>query len=135
MDVQALDAGVAPQAAVDPIPQATTPSPPSTPPATPAQSGPAPGQASATAPVSGTPAPSLPQGVVSHASLLSSVSRTLAGATVNVSYRVDPLQHEVVTVFKDARTGQVLFQVPSQILEQLASFFDQQSGAMIDHTV
>lgn len=116
MEVQTLDTA-------DPV--VSAPPPPAPPPT-------AAPPVSTAAPTVTAEAGALPHDLQQHSSLLSSVARTLAGSAVSVSYRVDVQQHDVVTVFKDSANGQVLFQIPAQILEQLATFFDQQSGAVFD---
>lgn len=97
----------------------------------------------AAAPASGTPpnvpasaagnvAPPLPGGVREHSSTLAAVTKSLLGATVTVSYDTISEQGRVLTVFKDAQTGQTLFRLPPEIITQLAGFFDQISGAVVD---
>jgi uncharacterized FlaG/YvyC family protein len=54
------------------------------------------------------------------------------GIAVSVSYQVVHNHQEVVTVFKDAATGQVVNQVPPEILLRLAAFFDQMAGGLVD---
>ena len=51
-------------------------------------------------------------------------------ANVNVSYRVE--SGRIVTVFTDPSTGKEITQVPSELLVQLAQFFDKQSGVTLD---
>lgn len=77
-------------------------------------------------------APALPPRVAEHSSTLAGVTKTLVGATVTVSYDTISQPNHVITVFKDARTGQTLFKVPPEILIQLGHFFDQVSGAVVD---
>ena len=54
------------------------------------------------------------------------------GIAVSVSYQVVHNHQEIVTVFKDASTGQVVNQVPPEILLRLAAFFDQMAGGLVD---
>lgn len=51
-------------------------------------------------------------------------------ANVNVSYRVE--SGRIVTVFTDPSTGKEISQVPTEMLVQLAQFFDKQSGVTLD---
>jgi uncharacterized FlaG/YvyC family protein len=51
---------------------------------------------------------------------------------LHVSYRVATHPDEIVTVFTDPKTGQVIAQFPPEVLVQIAEFFDQQQGATLD---
>jgi len=54
---------------------------------------------------------------------------------LNVSYRIlKGNLGEIVTVFTDPETGREVAQFPPEILIGLAEFFDQSSGATLDHT-
>ena len=62
-------------------------------------------------------------------------SSDLQPVALNVSYRVlKGNLGEIVTVFTDPETGKEIAQFPPEILIGLATFFDQQSGATLDHT-
>ncbi|MGZ3548330.1 MAG: hypothetical protein ACXWNZ_08440 [Vulcanimicrobiaceae bacterium] len=52
--------------------------------------------------------------------------------TVSVSYRVVKQLDEIVTVFSDPVTGQEITQFPSELLIQMAVFFDKQNGVTVD---
>ena len=52
--------------------------------------------------------------------------------TVSVSYRVVRQLDEIVTVFSDPVTGQEITQFPSEVLIQMAEFFDKQDGITLD---
>ncbi len=55
------------------------------------------------------------------------------GSKVSVSYRVvEP--NEIVTVFTNAETGQVITQFPSEAMVQIAQFFNKLAGAVVDRT-
>ncbi len=54
------------------------------------------------------------------------------GIAVSVSYQQVHNHQEIVTVFKDASTGQIVNQVPPEILLRLAAFFDQMAGGLVD---
>ncbi len=61
----------------------------------------------------------------------------LAGGGANVSVSFQVLEHpsEVVTVFKNADTGEVISQFPTQTMVVLAQFFNKLAGAVLDRTV
>jgi hypothetical protein len=129
MDVQPVDASAAaiPPPAPAPAPVATTydPGPVSivTPPPT---------VASAPAPVS-RPA----NGSTDFTSAASQIfgssdaSSSAAANDVTVSIRVAQDPNQIITVFRDAQ-GNVIQQVPSEVVVRLAEFFDQQLGALLD---
>jgi hypothetical protein len=50
---------------------------------------------------------------------------------VTVSIRVAQEPNQIITVFRDAH-GNVIQQVPSEVVVRLAEFFDQQLGALLD---
>lgn len=56
-----------------------------------------------------------------------------AGA-INVSYRVEHNPDMVVTIFTDPATGQEIAQFPSEVLVQMAQFFDKHSGVTLDRS-
>jgi uncharacterized FlaG/YvyC family protein len=51
---------------------------------------------------------------------------------VQVSYRIDKYDNQIVTVFTDPHTGKEIAQFPKEIMLQIAQFFDQQSGVTLD---
>lgn len=68
--------------------------------------------------------------------LSSAVSAIFAGSSadgVEVSLRVAHHPDEIIAVFRDARTGEVINQVPSETVVRLAEFFQQEAaGALLD---
>lgn len=54
------------------------------------------------------------------------------GVSVNVSYRVEHDPNMIVTVLTDPGTGQVIAQIPSEVMVQIAQFFDKQTGVTLD---
>jgi uncharacterized FlaG/YvyC family protein len=76
-----------------------------------------------------------------HQALTSAVARLLSGSngshesSVRISYRVNKNPDEIVTVFTDTRTGQEIAQFPSEVMLQIAEFFDKQSGVTVDESV
>lgn len=56
----------------------------------------------------------------------------LKSISVNVSYRVEHDPNIIVTVFTDPNTGKEIAQVPSEVMIQIAQFFDKQSGVTLD---
>jgi hypothetical protein len=118
MDVQAVAAGATPQPQVAPAPA-------------PSGSGPAVRSA-------------VPQASPAHGDagpLSSVVAKILAhgdapkAASVSVSYRVEHDPNMIVTVFTDPNTGAEIAQVPSEVMVQIAQFFDKQSGVTLDRSV
>jgi uncharacterized FlaG/YvyC family protein len=51
---------------------------------------------------------------------------------VQVSYRVDKYNNQIVTVLTDPKTGKEIVQFPKEIMLQIAQFFDKQSGVTLD---
>jgi FlaG protein len=68
---------------------------------------------------------------------LSQALSTLAGGGANVSVSFQVLEHpdQIVTVFKNADTGEVITQFPAQTMVVLAQFFNKLAGAVLDRTV
>ncbi|HET7815832.1 MAG TPA: hypothetical protein VFL13_15830 [Candidatus Baltobacteraceae bacterium] len=54
----------------------------------------------------------------------------LQPVSVNVSYRVE--NDAIITVFTDPTTGKEITQVPSEVMVQIAQFFDKHSGVTLD---
>jgi len=55
------------------------------------------------------------------------------GSKVSVQYRVVG-QNEIVTVFKNADTGEVITQFPPEAMVLIAQFFNKLAGAVVDRT-
>ena len=75
----------------------------------------------------------------SRGSLSAVAAKIFSGASqphgsVNVSFRIENDPHVVVMVFTDPATGQEISQVPSEVMVQLAAFFDKHSGVTLDQT-
>lgn len=54
------------------------------------------------------------------------------GVSVNVSYRVEHDPNMIVTVMTDPATGEVIAQIPAEVMVQIAQFFDKQTGVTLD---
>lgn len=54
------------------------------------------------------------------------------GSKVSVQFRVLHHPNEIVTVFKNAETGEEIAQFPSETMIQIAQFFDKLAGAVVD---
>ncbi len=52
--------------------------------------------------------------------------------TVDVRYRVEHDPNMIVMVFTDPHTGEEIAQVPSEMVVQMAQFFDKHSGVALD---
>lgn len=78
----------------------------------------------------------LPSGIKPDETLSKALS-TLAGGGANVSVSFQVLEHpdQIVTVFKNADTGEVITQFPAQTMVVLAQFFNKLAGAVLDRTV
>ena len=55
-----------------------------------------------------------------------------SSSNVTVSFHVAHNPNEIVTVFKDTVTGQIITQVPSEMMVKIAEFFDQVAGVVLD---
>ena len=55
-----------------------------------------------------------------------------AAQQVTVSFQVAHNPNEIVTVFKNSQTGEIISQVPSEIMIKIAEFFDQVAGIVLD---
>jgi uncharacterized FlaG/YvyC family protein len=67
------------------------------------------------------------------------VAKLLSGgdpkpASVDVSYRVEHDPNIIVTVFTDPATGEVIAQIPPEVMLQFAQFFDKHSGVTLDRS-
>jgi hypothetical protein len=56
------------------------------------------------------------------------------GAQVSVQFRVVHDPNEIVTVFTNAQTGQVITQFPPESMVLIAQFFNKLAGAVLDHS-
>jgi hypothetical protein len=56
------------------------------------------------------------------------------GANVSVQFRVIQDLGEIVTVFRNADTGEVITQFPPEALVLIAQFFNKLAGAVLDRT-
>ena len=115
MDVQAIDPGLIAAAA----------------PAQPANGmHPAP---HAGAPIPEAAAPQKPR--VSDETLHRALSHLIGGGSnVAVQFRVVQGPNEIVTVFKNADTGEVISECPAQSMVLIAQFFNKLAGAVLDRT-
>jgi hypothetical protein len=132
MDVQAIDSAGA--AATANAAAAATATPGATGTATAAASG-----MFSTQPVSkqlaAFPTPPVPG--VKHQgdeTLHNALSQLVGGAHVSVQFRVVEGTHDIVTVFKNADTGEVITQFPPEALVLIAQFFNKLAGAVVDRT-
>lgn len=105
--------------------------------AAPAQSGPLPSQPQPAAAQEG----SAPQSQGDSAGPLAPVVAKILGGgsspqsvAVNVSYRVEHNPDMVVMVITDPKTGREIAQVPSEVMVQLAQFFDKEQGVTLDRS-
>jgi uncharacterized FlaG/YvyC family protein len=56
------------------------------------------------------------------------------GSNVSVQFEVTHDPDEVVTVFKNAQTGQVITQFPRESMVLIAQFFNKLAGAVVDRS-
>ena len=129
MDVQALGQSPALSSPADPssgLPQSAAP-----------QTGggiPVPASQSAQPPDAGGAQTTQPNGLPAF-QLPHEVAKVFTGgaaSNVTVSFQVAHFPNEIVTVFKNSQTGDVITQVPSEIMIKLAEFFDQVAGVVLD---
>ena len=66
--------------------------------------------------------------------LHNALSQLVGGAHVSVQFRVVEGTHDIVTVFKNADTGEVITQFPPEALVLIAQFFNKLAGAVVDRT-
>ncbi|MGD1066621.1 MAG: flagellar protein FlaG [Vulcanimicrobiaceae bacterium] len=57
-----------------------------------------------------------------------------SGSQVSVQFRVVHDPNEIVTVFTNAQTGQVITQFPPESMVLIAQFFNKLAGAVVDHS-
>jgi uncharacterized FlaG/YvyC family protein len=66
----------------------------------------------------------------------STVGAVFNGSDVDVSFRVAHDPEQIVVVYRNAQTGEVVNQVPSEAIIQLAEFFQREAtGALFDQGV
>jgi hypothetical protein len=71
---------------------------------------------------------------VSDATLHDALSQLVGGGSqVAVQFKVVG-QNEIVTVFKNAQTGEEITQFPSEAMVLIAQFFNKLAGAVVDRT-
>jgi hypothetical protein len=91
-------------------------------------------------PTAGVPAfptsPATPQGQHQGDETLHSALSQLVGngAQVSVQFRVVHDPNEIVTVFTNAQTGQVITQFPPESMVLIAQFFNKLAGAVLDQS-
>jgi hypothetical protein len=56
------------------------------------------------------------------------------GSDVTVQFRVEHGPNEIVTVFKNSVTGQVISEFPAEAMVLIAQFFNKVAGAVVDRT-
>jgi hypothetical protein len=84
----------------------------------------------------GLPAFPVPEGgqQLSDATLHAALSQLVGGGShVAVQFKVVG-QNEIVTVFKNAETGEEITQFPSEAMVLIAQFFNKLAGAVVDRT-
>ena len=88
-------------------------------------------------------APSAPGSVDQGETLHKLVSQFFGGSsssdapkqTISVSFQVATQPNEIVTVFRDSKTNEVVAQFPPEIMVRIAEFFNKLSGATLDQKV
>ncbi len=82
------------------------------------------------------PGPASGEHAVKADETLNRALSTLAGGGANVSVSFQVLEHpnEIITVFKNADTGEVITQFPAETMVVLAQFFNKLAGAVLDRT-
>ena len=97
------------------------------------------GQAAAAAPAGlpAFPAPPDPSQKMQHVNdetLHHALSQLVGGGShVSVQFKVVG-QNDIVTVFKNSETGEVITQFPSEAMVLIAQFFNKLAGAVVDRT-
>ncbi len=82
---------------------------------------------------SGAGAPAHEEGILSPVlAKIFSQGGAAQPVAVNVRYRVEHDPNMIVMVFTDPHTGEEIAQVPSDVMVQLAQFFDKHSGVTLD---
>ncbi len=62
------------------------------------------------------------------------ISQLFGGAKVSVQLKVVEGTHDIVTIFKNADTGEVITQFPPEALVLIGQFFNKLAGAVLDRT-
>jgi hypothetical protein len=104
-------------------------------------------QAIVTAPMSGAVAPTSegaqPEGgpeqklsaPIGDSTLHTALAQLVGGGDdVTVHYRVTEHPNEIVTVFRNLRTGAIISEFPTEMMIKIAELFNQLAGATIDHS-
>jgi len=98
----------------------------------------------ATASASGTPSATTPSSRASAAAssqppvgplepFAGAVTTVFAGQNIEVNFRVAHDPNEIVIVYRNAQTGEIINQVPPEAIVRLAEFFQREaSGAILD---
>jgi uncharacterized FlaG/YvyC family protein len=61
------------------------------------------------------------------------VTTVFAGQDIEVNFRVAHDPNEIVIVYRNAQTGEIINQVPPEAIVRLAEFFQREaSGAILD---
>jgi len=69
-------------------------------------------------------------------SFAGAVQTVFAGQNIEVNFRVAHDPNEIVIVYRNAQTGQIINQVPPEAIVRLAEFFQREaSGALVDQGV
>jgi hypothetical protein len=89
-----------------------------------------------TPPVEHSPFPASAAGLPAYPALkdetLHKALSQLVGSNVSVSFQVVSGTGDVVTVFKNKDTGEVISQFPSEAMVLIAQFFNKLAGAVLD---
>jgi hypothetical protein len=139
MDVLSIDAAsaAASVAPATPPPSALAPAAgPGPANATPAVTAPAGLTPTGSAPAMLSPSGKAPADDVFHDQTLHTALSQLVGngAQVSVQFRVVHDPNEIVTVFTNAQTGQVITQFPPESMVLIAQFFNKLAGAVLDQS-
>jgi uncharacterized FlaG/YvyC family protein len=65
---------------------------------------------------------------------LHKVLSQLVGSNVSVQFQVVAGTHDIITVFKNKDTGEVISQFPPEAMVLIAQFFNKLAGAVLDRT-
>ena len=57
-----------------------------------------------------------------------------SGSNVTVQFRVSHSPNEIVTVFKNSETGEVISEFPAESMVAIAQFFNKLAGSVVDRT-
>ena len=67
--------------------------------------------------------------------IVSRLNDTLSTSNVDLSFSVDRSSHQVVVEVKDAKTGEVIRQIPSDEMLRVAQNIQTMVGILLDHPV